>query len=67
MILDNASYNKVKLVYELSKVCWFIEKHAIKDAQDAGDTECAEMLLLAQRDLQKYIERLQRQVCMISQ
>ncbi len=67
MMLDNSSYNKVKMLYKLSELTWFIEKHAIVDAQNAGDTACAETMMALQRDLQKHIEKLQRSVCMITQ
>lgn len=67
MMLDNGSYNKIKLLYKLSELSWFIEKHAILDAQSAGDPACAETMLALQRDLQKHIEKLQRSVCMITQ
>lgn len=67
MMLDNSSFNKVKLLYKLSDMQWFIEKHAINDAQEAGDKECVELLLAIQRDLQKNIEKLQRSACIITQ
>lgn len=67
MMLDNASYNKIKTLCKLSELSWFIEKHALLDAQSAGDPVCAEMLLALQRDLQKHIEKLQRSVCVITQ
>lgn len=67
MMLDNTSYNKIKLLYKLSDLSWFIEKHAILDAQNAGDPACAEMLIALQRDMQKHIEKLQRSACMITQ
>ena len=67
MMLDNSSFNKIKLLYKLSDLAWFIEKHAINDAQNAGDKACAEMLLNLQRDVQKHVEKLQRSVCTITQ
>ena len=66
-MLDNASYNKIKIMYELSSNIWFIEKHAKPDAQNAGDLECLEMLNLLQNDLQKHLEKFQKAVCTISQ
>lgn len=67
MMLDNSSFNKIKLLYKLSELQWFIEKHAISDAQNSGDTAGAEMLLALQRDLQKHVEKMQRSVCTITQ
>lgn len=67
MMLDNSTFNKVKILYKLSEMQWFIEKHAIIDAQEAGDKECVELLLAIQRDLQKHIEKLQKSACIITQ
>ncbi len=67
MMLDNASYNKIKMLCKLSELNWFIEKHALLDAQNAGDKACAEIMLSIQRDLQKHIEKLQSSVCVITQ
>ena len=67
MMLDNSSYNKIKMLHQLSELNWFIEKHAIIDAENAGDKACVEMMLAIQRDAQKHIEKLQRAMCMITQ
>lgn len=67
MMLDNATYNKVKLLYKLSNLCWFLEKHAITDATAGGDPEAAESLMLLKRDLQKHIERIQKGLCLLTQ
>lgn len=67
MMLDNSSFNKVKLLYKLSDLVWFLEKHAIVDAHSAGDAAGAEMLLGLQRDLEKHIEKLHRSACTITQ
>lgn len=67
MMLDNSTYNKVKLIYQLSKMIWFIDKHSLLDANNAGDKECAESLVNLKKDLEKYLEKLQKSVCIISQ
>lgn len=67
MMLDNSSYNKIKLIYKLSDLLWFIEKHAINDAQNAGDKECIATLQAIEQDLEKHIEKLQKTMCIISQ
>lgn len=67
MILDNSTYNKVKMLSSLSELCWFIDKHALKDAEDAGDKECLEALRSIRRDLEKHIESLQKSMCIITQ
>jgi hypothetical protein len=67
MMLDNTSYNKIKLLYKLSALSWFIEKHAKPDAQQAGDAQCQEMLNTLHKDIQQYLERLQKTMCIITQ
>lgn len=67
MMLDNATYNKVKIIYQLSKIIWFIDKHSLLDANNAGDKESLELLTMLKKDLEKYLEKLQKSVCIISQ
>ena len=67
MMLDNSTYNKIKTLSTLSELCWFIEKHALIDAQKAGDKECIEHLQTLKRDLEKHIEKLQKTMCFITQ
>jgi hypothetical protein len=67
MILDNASYNKIKLLHELSEIVWFLEKHALRDAEEAGDRENFDELVSLQRELERHIERLRNAMCIISQ
>ena len=66
-MLDNTTYNKIKLVYHFSHLVWFIEKHALPDAEKAGDVELLETLKALQKELPKYLEKLQKNVCTISQ
>jgi hypothetical protein len=66
-MLDNSSYDKVKLLHELSCLDWFIEKHAIKDAQSAGDAEFEEALSILKKDLERHIEKIRGMVCTITQ
>ena len=66
-MLDNVSYDKIKLLHELSCMIWFLEKHALKDAQAAGDTECYDLFVMLNKDLQKHIEKIRGSVCMVSQ
>ena len=67
MMLDNCTYNKIKMVYKISDLCWFIEKHAIEDAEKAGDMECAEILRGLQKDLEKHLEKVNKSLCIITQ
>lgn len=59
MKLDNHMYNKTKLIHELGSMVWFLEKHALKDAQVADDQECISVLTNLKNDLQKHADKLQ--------
>jgi hypothetical protein len=67
MILDNGTYNKMKLLHELSRLTWFLEKHALDDAQAAGDQEFIVLLTKLQHDLTLHLEKLQSSACTIMQ
>ncbi len=67
MMLDNTSYNKIKLTQELSQMIWFIDKHGLMDAEKAGDSECVDILAGMRKDLEKHLEKLQKNMCIISQ
>jgi hypothetical protein len=67
MILDNVTFDKIKLVYKLSDLAWFIERHAKSDAQQAGDSQCLEMLTELHKDLTTHLERLQKSLCIVTQ
>jgi hypothetical protein len=58
-MLDNCSYNNVKLLHDLSRLLWFLKKHAIQDALRANDTDSMLMYEKLEKDLQEYIERLE--------
>jgi hypothetical protein len=62
-MLDNCTYNRAKVMHELSKICWFIEKHALADAQKAGKNEDLEFLKKLSNDLSKYINTMDDCVC----
>lgn len=61
--LDNCCYNQVKLLHEISKMVWFIEKHAAIDAQQAKDEKCFAALEDLRHDLEKHIEKIKALVC----
>lgn len=67
MMLDNSTFNKVKLLYKLSELLWFIEKHALVDANNAGDQQSISILNDLQKDLQKQVANFQKSLCTISQ
>lgn len=57
-MLCNCNYNKTKLLYKISKVVSFIEKHAVRDAEKDGHPLCAEEYKELKQDLERHAEKL---------
>lgn len=57
-MLDHCTYDKIKLLHEISSLVWFIEHHAKGDAKTAKDVACQELLDKLAQDLEKYIVKL---------
>ncbi len=58
-MLDNCTYNKVKLIHDLSGIAWFMKHFCHKDAKGCSK-ECCKMFADVQKDLEKTIERLEK-------
>ncbi len=67
MMLDNTSYDKIKLIYKLSQMIWFIDKHALIDANNSGDKNSMDALIGLRKDLEKHLERLHKSACTVLQ
>jgi hypothetical protein len=65
-MLDNCTYNKIKLMHEVSSMLWFIQRHGYHDAKAAGDMSCLEVLQELEEDLQKTLGRLRQYVCAVT-
>lgn len=61
MVLDNCTYDKIKILHELSCILWFIKKHALEDARQ--ESECTDLLQRLHADLEKYTAELEKIVC----
>lgn len=59
-MMKNSSYNTIKLLHQLSEIIWFIEKHALDDAQNAGDALCVETLKALHANLEDQLSELQK-------
>ncbi len=59
-MMENASYDKVKLLHQLSELVWFIDKHALKDLQEAGDNCCLNTLKEVHTELEQQVKALQK-------
>ena len=54
----NCNYDKTKILYKLSKLAVFIEKHAMHDANKDGHPLCAEEYKELKHDLERHAEKL---------
>jgi len=59
-MLDNCTYDIIKLLYKLSSELWFIQKHAKDNAKKIKDTECLKTLEMVEKDLERNIKRLSK-------
>lgn len=59
-MLKNSCYDTLKILYKLSKICWFIEKHAKQDAQ--GNAAELDRLQKLQDDIQKHISEFKKAI-----
>ena len=57
-MVNDCNYNKVKLLHDLSKINFHIERHAKKDAESAGHVLCNAMCTELQADLEKHMNKL---------
>lgn len=62
-MLDNCCYNKIKIMHNLSCLIWFIEKHAVEDAQKANDSVCVDFLKKLKADLYEQQHELKHMLC----
>ena len=56
-MLSNCNYDKIKLLAKISKMAGFIEKHAIKNAENDGHPLCAEEYRELKGDLERHMEK----------
>lgn len=57
-MLKNCEYNNARLLTDMSRLAWFLEKHAIKDAKIAKERRCETVYKAIQKDLDVHINTL---------
>ncbi len=57
-MLSNCNYDKAKLLYKLSAIAAFIERHAVRDAEREGHPLCADEYKELKNDLERHMEKL---------
>lgn len=61
--LTDCEYNCLKILYKLTALDWFIENHALEDADDAKAQHCLKMLHDLKKDLEKHVLVFKQHVC----
>ena len=56
--MSNCDYDKIKILYKISKLIGFIENHAGEDAEDQGHGECKEAYSELKQNLEKSLDKL---------
>lgn len=59
-VLDNDTYNKIKILHKLSSIAWFIKHHAENDARDMNNQIAQDSLRALCKDLNKHIEVIKK-------
>jgi hypothetical protein len=55
-MLSNANYLKVRVLHDLSRMVWYLDKHA-EDAKNSGEGLLPEMCDDLKKDLEKHMEK----------
>lgn len=61
-MLNNCNYNKVRLLHDLSRIDWYLKKHAKEDAKKHGHELCIKMCEEIEADVEKHIEKLREAI-----
>ena len=59
-MLNDCAYNKIKLMHDLSRISWFIEKHCKNDASACEQSGCSDLYKSVQKALDDQIEMLKK-------
>lgn len=54
----DCNYDKTKLLHEMARLKWFINKHAIEDAEKVGHEQCKDFYKELEEDLNKHMIKL---------
>lgn len=61
--MNNARYNQIRILHDLCRLCWFLSKHAIAEADHATDPAARTVFEKIEKDLTHHIAQLEAMVC----
>lgn len=65
-MLNDCNYNKVRLLRDLSRIVWYLQKHAKEDAKKAGHETCHAMCEELEKDLEEHIGKITQTIIDLS-
>ena len=65
-MLSNCNYNKIRLLHDLSRIDWYLKKHAKRDAKREGHKQCHDMCVKLEKDLEKHIDTIKKTIAGLS-
>lgn len=65
-MLNDCNYNKVRLLHDLSRIVWYLKKHAKEDAKKHEHPLCHAMCEEIEQDLEKHIDKLRAAIIGLS-
>lgn len=65
-LLNNCNYDKIRLLHDLSRIAWYIQKHAKNDAKQENYALCKSMYNELGKDIEKHIEKLKAAISGLS-
>lgn len=54
--MNNGKYNKIKLLHELCRISWFLDKYAIKESKCP---DCKKTFKVLKKDIDKHLATLE--------
>ncbi|MBI2133694.1 hypothetical protein HYU11_03355 [Candidatus Woesearchaeota archaeon] len=61
-MLNDCNYSKIRLLHDLSRIVWYIDNHAKKDAESTGHVLCGKVCEELKADIEKNMEKLRAAV-----
>jgi len=57
-MLSNCNYNKIRLLHDLSRIVWYLKKHAKEDAKAEGHEDCHKMCEELEADMERHMDKI---------
>lgn len=65
--MNDCNHSKVKLLHELNKISWYLDRFAPAHSENAGHPACTSLYSEMQQDIDKHIDKLKQAVVGLAQ